>query len=253
MAIFHHFPWCSTTVAPWKSGKNHHEITILIGENRVSHKGLWSSSSTGVLNIAQLLVVSVSSWIPQLSYSSDPKIMCSILGWNGQIIGESKATPCYSMLQHATCLIHLLHSSCVSIFIFGRLTFLLGHEFLLLLLSNETIHGDHALAVVQHSQAEFQSPDDLSEFRRPLRLRINQKTPRFQVSDPCPSSRCLRSCPYLFVDFFLDRLKTRNPSYLIIIHQLFFFVFFCDKRCHFYLPDGMVGWKPIFQKSTRGW
>ena len=48
----------------------------------------------------------------------------------------------------------------------------------------KTIHGDHALAVVQHSQAEFQSPDDLSEFRRPLRLRINQKTPRFQVSDP---------------------------------------------------------------------
>ena len=124
------------------------------------------------------------------------------------------------MLQHATCLIHLLHSSCVSIFIFGRLTFLLGHELLLLLLSNETIHGDHALAVVQHSQAEFQSPDDLSEFRRPLRLRINQKTPRFQVSDPCPSS-WIAIMPIFFCGFFVDRLKTRNSSYLIIIHQLF--------------------------------
>ena len=70
----------------------------------------------------------------------------------------------YTMPQHATCLTHLLNSSHVSIFILGRLTFLLGDQFLLLLLSNETIHRDHALAVVQHSQAEFQSPDDLSEF-----------------------------------------------------------------------------------------
>ena len=47
---------------------------------------------------------------------------------------------------------------------------------------------------------------------------------------------------HFFVDFFVDRLKTRNSSYLIIIHQLFFVI-----NVAINLPDGMVGtcWKPM--------
>ena len=148
--------------------------------------------------------------------------MCSILGWNGNVRSSGSqrlhhATACYSMLHVSfICCTRVVSQS--SSLEGSRSS--LDTSFFCCSSRMKQFMGDHALAVVQHSQAEFQSPDDLSEFRRPLRLRINQKTPRFQVSDPCPSS-WIAIMPIFFCGFFVDRLKTRNSSYLIIIHQLF--------------------------------
>ena len=108
MAIFHHFPWCSTSLAPWKSGKNHHEITInwLIGF-LITDCDHPQYQPLGVLNIAQLLVVSVPG---SLSSATNPIQKSCVVSWAEMEMSDHRGVKGYTMLQHATAC-YMSHSS----------------------------------------------------------------------------------------------------------------------------------------------